>query len=114
MIKIRFPTTLTLPEFGETMKIIPLDNSLKSKTAKVEAGNEVSIVNVFEGLTLENLPGKGHTFKFTIVGIANQRSADDAGPITIQTFIKGSNGTDYKVDYGKAEASFVAVTGNVV
>ena len=50
LIRITFPTTLTLPEYGTEMEIIPIAASIKSTKATVEAGNEVKIENVFEGL----------------------------------------------------------------
>ena len=51
LIKITFPTTLTLPEFGSKMEIIPIDNSIQPSTeATVHTGNMIMLENSFFGL----------------------------------------------------------------
>lgn len=112
--EVSFPQSLTLPEIGTEMEVIPQGNSMQSRTATVRPGNKVEILGVFEGLAQEDLPGPGHTFVFDIVGIKNQPSAANAGTMTIQTFVRGWNGTSYKVDYGETDETFVAVTGRVI
>jgi hypothetical protein len=96
------------------MEVIPLAGSIQARTGTVQAGNKVKIVGIFEGLAQEDLPGKDHTFVFKIVGIKNQRSAANAGAMSIQTFVQGGNGTAYKVDYGETDETFPAVTGRVI
>ena len=103
-----------MPDIGTEMEVIPLGNSMQSRTATVRPGNKVEILGVFEGLAQEDLPGPGHTFVFDIAGIKNQPSAANAGAMTIQTFVRGWNGTSYKVDYGETDETFVAVTGRVI
>lgn len=70
-VEISFPQSLTLPEIGSEMEVIPLDQSILARTSTVLPGNKVEVRGLFAGLAQEDLPGAGHTFMFKIVGIKN-------------------------------------------
>jgi len=53
IIELTFNSSLTLPEVGETVNIIPIASSLTPTSGTVEPGNIVKIVGVFEGRTFE-------------------------------------------------------------
>ena len=111
-----FPPALGLPPPGSTMEVRPVNFSITATEGQVFPGNELRIPGVFAGM--DPLPGAAalpYLFQFEVVGITNQPSADDAGPIAVTTWVGGGDGTGtpYKVDSGSAPATFVAETGLV-
>ena len=56
MIKITFPTGLTVPPVGTEMEIVPLNDSMTATKGYVSVTNEVTIEDIFKGIPTEDLP----------------------------------------------------------